>query len=57
MQTADPHPACVALERPVAQASTNRLNRVSLHTNAASFNFTNYVNTNYPSRFFRAVYR
>jgi hypothetical protein len=40
----------------VVQASADLSNWVSLHTNAASFNFTNYVNPNYPSRFFRAVY-
>jgi hypothetical protein len=40
----------------VIQASTDLLSWTNLFTNAASFTFTNSVTTNYPYRFFRAVY-
>ena len=37
------------------QASTNLINWVSLYSGYPTFTFTNFVTTNYPVRFYRAL--
>ena len=40
----------------IVQASTNLINWVNLNTNVATFNYTDTIATNFPMRFYRALY-